>query len=93
MTPNKDKFSGCLIGQCLGDAVGFAVEGYSPAACKRYIEDFVKTDKVGEFGHFPLPFGQYSDDSQLARELMQSYAKCGKFDPADYAERIAMTFV
>jgi len=93
VTPNKDKFSGCLIGQCLGDAVGFVVEGYSPAACKHYIEDFVKTDKVGEFGHFPLPFGQYSDDSQLARELMQSYAKCGKFDPADYAERIAMTFV
>jgi ADP-ribosylglycohydrolase len=93
VTPNKDKFSGCLIGQCLGDAVGFVVEGYSPAACKHYIEDFVKTDKVGEFGHFPLPFGQYSDDSQFARELMQSYAKCGKFDPADYAERIAMTFV
>ena len=81
-------------GPCeLLDAVGFVVEGYSPAACKRYIEDYVKTDKVGEFGHFLLPFGQYSDDSQLARELMQSYAKCGKFDPADYAERIAMTFV
>lgn len=93
MTPHKDKFSGCLIGQCLGDAIGFVVEGYSPAACKHYIEDFVKTDKVGEFGHFPFPFGQYSDDSQLARELMQSYATCGKFDPADYAERIAKTFV
>lgn len=93
MTPHKDKFSGCLIGQCLGDAIGFVVEGYSPAACKHYIEDFVKTDKVGEFGHFPFPFGQYSDDSQLARELMQSYATCGKFDPADYAERIVKTFV
>jgi ADP-ribosylglycohydrolase len=92
MLPDKDTFSGCLIGQCLGDATGFVVEGYSPAACKRYIEDYLKTDRAGEFGRFPFPFGQYSDDSQLARELMQSYAACKKFEPADYAERIKMLF-
>jgi ADP-ribosylglycohydrolase len=92
MTPYEDKFSGCLIGQCLGDAAGFAVEGYSPAACRRYIEDFLKGERIGEFGRFPFPFGQYSDDSQLARELMRSYAAIKKFDPADYAERIKMLF-
>lgn len=26
----KQQFSGCLIGQCLGDALGFPVEGYPP---------------------------------------------------------------
>jgi ADP-ribosylglycohydrolase len=93
MTPRKEQFSGCLIGQCLGDATGFVVEGYSPAACKHYIEDFLKTDSIGQFGHFPFPYGQYSDDSQLARELMQSYAVCRKFVPADYAERLKMIFV
>ncbi len=92
MLPHKDQYSGCLIGQCLGDAVGFVVEGFSPEACKRYIEDFLKTDRVGEFGRFPFPFGQYSDDSQLARELIQSYIACKKFDPADYAERIKLIF-
>ncbi len=92
MTPHRDRFSGCLIGQCLGDATGFAVEGFSPEACKRYIEDYLKTEKAGEFGSFPFPFGQYSDDSQLARELMQSYAARKKFDPADYAERIKLIF-
>jgi len=92
MIPDRDKFSGCLIGQCLGDALGFVVEGYSPAACKRYIEDFVRTGRVDEFGQFPFPFGQYSDDSQLAREMMQSYSALGRFDPADYAERIKMIF-
>lgn len=92
MLPHKDQFSGCLIGQCLGDAAGFVVEGYSPAACRRYIEDYLKTERVGEFGRFPFPFGQYSDDSQLARELMQSFVACKKFDPADYAERIKMIF-
>jgi ADP-ribosylglycohydrolase len=93
MLPRKDQFSGCLIGQCLGDALGYVVEGFSPEACKRYVEDVLKTERVGEFGHWPLPFGQYSDDSQLARELLQSYIACKKFDPQDYAEHIKTIFL
>ena len=92
MLPDRDQYSGCLIGQCLADATGFVVEGFSPEACKRYVADFLKTEKIVEFGRFPFPFGQYSDDSQLARELMQSYAACNKFNPADYAERIKTLF-
>src|SRR4030066_197717 len=93
MLPRKDQFSGCLIGQCLGDATGYVVEGFSPEACKRYVEDFLKTERVGEFGHFPMHFGQYSDDSQLARELLLSYVNCKKFDPQNYAERIKTIFM
>jgi ADP-ribosylglycohydrolase len=92
MPPHKDQYSGCLVGQCLGDALGFVVEGYSPAACKRYVEDFLQPKSRIDFGRFPFPFGQYSDDSQLARELMQSYAACRGFDPGDYAGRIKMLF-
>ena len=39
------------------------------------------------------PTGQYTDDSQLARELMQSWVSCGGFNPVDYANRIAAIFV
>jgi ADP-ribosylglycohydrolase len=92
MLPHKDQFSGCLIGQCLGDALGFVVEGFLPNACKRYIEDILKTERAGEFGRFPFNFGQYSDDSQLARELLQSYSVCKRFDPKDYAKRIKTIF-
>ncbi len=92
MLPHKDQFSGCLIGQCLGDALGFVVEGFSPEACKRYVEDYLITGQTIEFGRFPFPFGQYSDDSQLARELMQSYVTCKSFDPSNYAERIKLLF-
>ncbi len=92
MLPQRDQFSGCLIGQCLGDALGFVVEGFIPEACKRYVEDVLKTKRVGEFGRWPFPFGQYSDDSQLARELLQSYVANKKFDPADYASRIKLIF-
>jgi ADP-ribosylglycohydrolase len=93
MAPNIDQFTGCLIGQCLGDALGFVVEGFLPEACKRYVEDFLKTGRTIDFGHFPFPFGQYSDDSQLARELIQSYVACKTFNASDYAERIKLIFV
>ena len=43
-------------------------------------------------GRVPSPFGQYTDDSQLARELIQSYVDCKHFDPHDYAKRIAAIF-
>lgn len=81
----KKKFSGSLIGQCLGDALGCPVEGYPPAVCRRYVSEILKSGTAEEFG-------QYTDDSQLARELIQSYVACGQFDPRDYAGRIATIF-
>jgi len=90
--PSKGQFSGCLIGQCLGDALGFPVEGYSPAICQQYVEEILKSERAGENGRGPFPFGQYTDDSQLARELLQSYIACRQFDPSDYASRIAAIF-
>ena len=73
--------------------LGFAVEGESPEVCREYVEGTLKAGRVEEYGRAPFPFGQYSDDSQLARELLQSYAGRGRFDPRDYARRIAMIFV
>jgi len=95
--PSKDQFSGCLLGQCLGDALGFPVEGTLPEACRLYIEQVLTGLMEGSFGPekmdiSPYTLGQYTDDSQLARELMISYATCGEFDPRDYARRICEIF-
>ncbi len=90
--PCKEQFSGSLIGQCLGDALGFPVEGYSPEVCRQYVTEILRTGRAGEYGRGPFSFGQYTDDSQLARELLQSYADCKRFDPHDYASRIAAIF-
>jgi ADP-ribosylglycohydrolase len=87
------RYSGSLIGQCLGDALGFVVEGERPEVCRVYVEGNLKAGRVGECGRTSFPFGQYSDDSQLARELLQSYAECERFDLRDYARRIALIFV
>jgi ADP-ribosylglycohydrolase len=90
--PRKDQFVGCLIGQCLGDALGFVVEGYPADHCRRYVRDWLEAGRAGEISRPPFPFGQYTDDSQLARELLQSYLARGGFEPADYAARIAAIF-
>lgn len=87
------RYAGCLIGQCLGDALGFVVEGYPPATCHAYVDDYLRAGRAGEMGRDPFPFGQYTDDSQLARELVQSYVDCKSFDPDDYGRRIADIFV
>jgi poly(ADP-ribose) glycohydrolase ARH3 len=90
--PRKEQFSGCLIGQCLGDALGFPVEACLPHTTATYVNKLLRKSLVGTFGRRPYPFGQYTDDSQLARELMQSYVACQHFDPGDYAHRIAVLF-
>lgn len=92
MTPREEQFGGCLVGQCLGDALGFPVEGYPPRVCRRYADGVLRAGRAGDVARGPFPFGQYTDDSQLARELLESYVQCEAFDPADYARRIAAIF-
>ncbi|MDQ4001376.1 MAG: ADP-ribosylglycohydrolase family protein [Actinomycetota bacterium] len=75
-----------------GDALGFVVEGYPPEVCRAYIEETLSEGHPRDRRRGRYAFGQYSDDSQLARELMQSYAACGRFDPEDYARRVAAIF-
>src|SRR5215207_1441599 len=91
--PTKEQFEGCLIGQCVGDALGFVVEGHPPEVCRGYVEDALDKGQPGDRRRGRYAFGQYSDDSQLARELMQSYVARGNFDPEDYARRIATIFL
>src|ERR687889_321726 len=90
--PTKEQFEGCLIGQCVGDALGFVVEGQPPEVCREYVEEALDKGQPRAHRRSRYAFGQYSDDSQLARELMQSYAARERFDPEDYASRIAAIF-
>ena len=62
------------------------------AACRTWLDRVLRAPEPPPFGRLGFPFGQYTDDSQLARELLQSFVACGRFDPADYAQRIASIF-
>ena len=90
--PTRAQYQGCLVGQALGDALGFVVEGQPHTFCRRYVEERLGGGRIGGLGRGPFPLGQYSDDTQLARELLQSYAEWGRFGPEDYARRIATIF-
>lgn len=87
--PAEAQFTGCLIGQCVGDAVGFLVEGFPGRVCAPYADAVMLRARYD--GHYRGAFrlGQYSDDSQLARELMRSMVARRGFDPADFAARVA----
>ena len=90
--PSVDRFRGCLVGQCLGDALGMPVEGADQAECRVHVEAYVRPGLPPPHGRGPYPFGQYTDDSQLARELLDSWMLCRRFEPVDYARRIADLF-
>ncbi|MGE0385855.1 MAG: ADP-ribosylglycohydrolase family protein [Gammaproteobacteria bacterium] len=89
--PALDRIAGALIGQCIGDAAGFVVEGAGTARCAAYAGRFRAAPSLARVRARFAP-GQYSDDSQLARELMDSIASRGGFVPQDYARRIAALF-
>jgi ADP-ribosylglycohydrolase len=88
----RERFRGSIVGQALGDALGFVVEGQPRSFCRRYAEERLGRHEIAGLGRGAFPLGQYSDDTQLARELMQSYAARGRFDPEDYAGRVAAIF-
>lgn len=85
-------FSGCLLGQALGDALGFAVEGGSPETCRRYVDTHLRIPRPAPRGRPPFEFGQYTDDTQLARELALSCAETGRVDLDDFGARFGRIF-
>lgn len=131
--PTYGHLLGSVLGQCVGDALGFLVEGQSRAVCTHFAEQVALAGRAGEFGVMgsfgqdgqpryrslaevaalqaaeagraagPRPppevafaFGQFTDDSQLMRELLCSYAAAGDspftFDGAAFGRRVAALF-
>ena len=87
------RYQGALLGCALGDSVGAWAER-RPASEAR---DFAAT--LGEFDfdsigthHHGMRFGQYTDDTQLSRELMISLIDEHEFVPQDFADRVAKIF-
>ena len=88
----RSKMRGCIIGQCLGDALGYPIEGHDADTCCHFA-----FDKVGYWFRGETPIsdhwtGQYTDDSQLARELLISLMEHNGFNGDDYAARIVTLF-
>lgn len=92
--PPLGSLSGSVLGLALGDALGFVVEARPPAEAMDYAAELRQGGPaaVGRRAHPDYPFGQYSDDTQLARELLLSLRDGGGWTPAAFARRVAALF-
>ena len=84
--------AGCLLGQALGDALGFVVEARPFETARRYVDHYLRAGRAGDLAHPDFPFGQYSDDTQLARELLLSVVDAGEWSPETFARRLSGLF-
>jgi ADP-ribosylglycohydrolase len=80
--------AGSLLGLCLGDALGAPVESSHHRQAARHAAG-LRAGRLPSRSRDSHPFGQYTDDGQLARELLISVRDQGRFDPAAFGVRIA----
>jgi ADP-ribosylglycohydrolase len=78
--------------QALGDAPGFLVEGHDPEVGAAFADTAFSSNDPPPYRRGPFDFGQYSDDTQLARELALSLGSTGTFVPEDFSARVATLF-
>ena len=88
-----DRLAGSLLGQALGDALGFVVEAQPPEAARAYVDDWLRTGKAEQRSPLQFCFGQYTDDTQLARELLRSFEERRCWDPGAFASRLVQLFL
>ncbi len=70
---------GCLLGQCIGDALGALVEFQDPEEIRASCPDGVRD--LADGGTHNTLAGQPTDDSELALMLARSLVAAGRFDP------------
>jgi ADP-ribosylglycohydrolase len=56
------------------------------------VRDCLEADRVGERAHPEFPFGQYSDDTQLLRELLLSIREAAGWNVESFARRLSDLF-
>jgi ADP-ribosylglycohydrolase len=87
-----ERLAGSLLGLCLGDALGAVVEAHPVTTAREYVDRELRTGRAGNRRRGQYEFGQVTDDSQLARELLLSIEESGRLEPSRFAARIAALF-
>ncbi|MFA4935351.1 MAG: ADP-ribosylglycohydrolase family protein [Candidatus Methanoperedens sp.] len=85
----RSKYTGCMVGAAIGDALGKQNEGRSrqDILSRGYVMDYGKAE-AGCPGE-KLRAGQYTDDTEQMLVLARSIINCSGFDVEDFAVRIA----
>lgn len=84
-----EKYTGCMLGAAIGDALGKQNEGRSreDILSRGYVTDYGKA-QAGCPGE-KLRAGQYTDDTEQMIVLTQSIIECCGFDAGDFAKKMA----
>ncbi|MBW2149544.1 MAG: ADP-ribosylglycohydrolase family protein [Deltaproteobacteria bacterium] len=82
----RDRFAGAALGTFVGDALGMAVEGWSPALIHRRFGR-LETMEPGRF-----PKGYYTDDTEMMIGILECLAEVGRFDPDITARNFLTNF-
>ncbi len=84
----KSKYTGCMLGAAIGDALGKQNEGLTRS-------EILNRGYITEYGRAPegcpgesMRAGQYTDDTEQMLVLARSIIECNGFDVRDFAERI-----
>jgi ADP-ribosylglycohydrolase len=88
LPPSTDSLAGSLLGLCLGDALGTPVEARHHRQAARYAAR-LRAGRLPAMARDSHPFGQYTDDGQLARELLISVRDARRFEAGAFAARLA----
>jgi ADP-ribosylglycohydrolase len=81
-----ERFSGCLLGGAVGDALGRPLEGGSPGSLPR--TEWVENYRQGH-GWRSGPKGTITDDTQFSMWLLQSLIANGGVEPRDLVQRFS----
>lgn len=77
----RDRFAGCLVGQALGDALGFIVEGCPPTECEAYVEAALRPRRLLGYSPRPLPDRPVFRPPRCARRCPSGPAPSIPFSP------------
>jgi ADP-ribosylglycohydrolase len=77
-----DRFTGCILGGAVGDALGRSLKGGSPSLRRKWLKDYQKWR-----GWKSGPKGTITDDTQFSMWLLQSLISHGGLEPHDLVRR------
>ncbi len=82
----RDRFVGSALGTFVGDALGMAVEGWSPALIRRRFGR-LESMKPGRF-----PKGYYTDDTEMMIGILECLVEVERFNPEIAARNFLTNF-
>lgn len=80
----RERFTGCLVGLALGDALGAPLEFMARDQIAAYYGEV--RELIGG-GWLNVDPGEYTDDTQMALAIAESINALGRVDPGDIARR------